>query len=79
MKMKNIFSKIATVAVIALALAATTSCNNKKFRVEGNIANAKDSTLYFENVGLDGPQIIDSVKLTSDGNFTFAEKANCSS
>ncbi len=73
--MKNIFSKIATVAVIALALAATTSCNNKKFRVEGNIANAKDSTLYFENVGLDGPQIIDSVKLTSDGNFTFAEKA----
>ena len=51
------------------------SCDNKKFRVDGTITDAKDSVLYFENMSLDGPVAIDSVKLGDDGAFSFSEKS----
>ena len=51
------------------------SCDNKKFRVDGNISEAKDSVLYFENMSLDGPVTVDSVKLGDDGTFSFSGKA----
>lgn len=51
------------------------SCDNKKFRVDGTITDAKDSVLYFENMSLDGPVAIDSVKLGDDGAFSFNEKS----
>ena len=37
---------------VAMMLAALTiaSCSDNKFTVEGQIGNAKDSVLYFENV-----------------------------
>lgn len=54
-----------------LALAAITSCSGEKFHVNGEITNAKDSTLYFENISLDGPVAVDSVKLAEDGKFQF--------
>ena len=73
-EMKTIFSKITTAAAIVMVLTAVTSCNEKKFRVDGNITDAKDSTLYFENVSLDGPQVIDSVKLGEDVSFSFADR-----
>ena len=50
------------------------SCSEKKFHVEGNITNAKDSVLYFENVGLEQVTVLDSVKLDEEGAFAFAEK-----
>lgn len=63
-------------AVIVAALAFV-SCDNKgKYVVEGSIANAKDSVLFFENVGLDGVTTVDSVKLGEDGRFRFSKKAN---
>ena len=49
------------------------SCNEKKFTVEGQITNAKDSVLYFENVGLEGIQVLDSVKLDDNGDFAFSQ------
>lgn len=52
-----------------------TACAGDKFHVEGEITNAKDSTLYFENISLEGPVVIDSVKLAEDGKFTFAADA----
>lgn len=58
--------------VAALAL---TSCNNKKFHINGNITEAKDSMLYLENISLNGPVKIDSVKLGEDGAFDFQENA----
>ena len=58
--------------VAALAL---TSCNNKKFHINGTIADAKDSMLYLENISLNGPEKIDSVKLGEDGAFAFEENA----
>ena len=71
MKIKSLFS-IATIMLTALSLA---SCNNRKFHVDGEITNAKDSTLYFENMSLNGPVVVDSVKLGEDGSFSFSEKA----
>lgn len=58
-----------------MAALATISCDNKKFEIAGTIAQAKDSLLYLENVGLDGVETVDSVKLGENGEFSFAEKA----
>ncbi len=66
--MKHIFK----VAAVTLAAVTMASCSNNKFRVEGQIANAGDSVLYFENVGLEGIQVLDSVKLSGDGSFAFS-------
>ena len=71
MKMKYI-SKAAAAVMVALTVA---SCSNNKFKVEGEISNAKDSVLYFENVGLEGINVLDSVKLSENGSFTFSEEA----
>ena len=71
MKISRFFS----VAVIMLAALAFTSCNNKKFHINGNITEAKDSMLYLENISLNGPVKIDSVKLGEDGAFAFDETA----
>ena len=60
------------VAAVVLAAMIAASCSNNKFKVEGQIANAGDSVLYFENVGLEGIQVLDSVKLSSDGSFAFS-------
>lgn len=58
-----------------VAALAFTSCHNKKFHINGNITEAKDSMLYLENIGLNGPEKIDSVKLGKDGSFAFEENA----
>lgn len=62
---------------VAMMLAALTiaSCSDNKFTVEGQIGNAKDSVLYFENVGLEGINVLDSVKLSDDGDFSFRQEA----
>ena len=67
---KTISSFAILMAVIFLA-----SCGGKKFHVNGNITEAKDSMLYFENMSLDGPVAIDSVKLSSqDVNRIYRER-----
>lgn len=62
-------------AAAAFITVALGSCDNKKFRVNGTITDAKDSVLYFENMSLDGPVTVDSVKLDGDGTFSFSQKA----
>lgn len=59
--------------MIAIVMAALciSSCSNKRFRVSGTISNAQDSLLYFENMSLNGPVTVDSVKLGKDGSFSF--------
>ena len=57
---------------IGMSALAFTACDNSpKFVVEGTISNAADSTLYLEADGLSGIETIDSVKLGSNGNFSF--------
>ena len=68
-------TKLYSAAVIMVAALALTSCNNKKFHINGNITEAKDSMLYLENISLNGPVKIDSVKLGEDGTFDFQENA----
>ena len=68
-------SKIYSAAVIMVAALTFTSCNNKKFHITGNITEATDSMLYLENLSLNGPVKIDSVKLGEDGAFAFDENA----
>ena len=62
-------------AAMMLAALTIASCSDNKFTVEGQIGNAKDSVLYFENVGLEGINVLDSVKLSDDGDFTFRQEA----
>ena len=69
--MKHLW-KATLLFVAAMTIA---SCNDKKFTVEGQITNAKDSVLYFENVGLEGINVLDSVKLDDSGDFAFSEAA----
>ena len=69
--MKHIW-KAAAMVIAAMTIA---SCNDNKFTVEGQISNAKDSILYFENVGIESVNVIDSVKLGDSGDFSFSENA----
>lgn len=64
------------VAAVLFAATAIVSCSKEKFHVTGKIAQAKDSVLYFENMSLNGPQIIDSVKLDAEGHFAFEGEAS---
>ena len=67
----RLFHKVITLAFAVAAMAGVTSCNEKKFHIDGTITGAADSTLYFENMGLDGAVKIDSAKLSEDGTFAF--------
>ena len=73
MSIKSVY-RLFALAAVAAAMTGVTSCTEKKFHVEGNIADAKDSTLYLENMSLNGPVAIDSVKLGDDGAFSFGER-----
>lgn len=64
--------KYLLIAVAALAIA---SCSEKKYHVEGSIAQAKDSLLVFENVGIEEITVVDSIRLGEDGAFSFSGDA----
>lgn len=68
-------TRLYAAAAITMAALAFASCSNKKFHINGNISEAKDSMLYLENLSLNGPVKIDSVKLGADGSFAFEENA----
>ena len=69
-------TRIMQVAALALLMPAIISCDSRKFHITGAITEAKDSTLYLENMSLDGANAVDSVKLDADGDFRFSLKAN---
>lgn len=62
-------------AVMGVAVLSWGSCTEKKFNINGTITQAKDSVLYLENMSLNGPKAVDSVKLDENGNFEFKQKA----
>ena len=68
-------SKTLSALAVSLMMSEAVSCSNKKFEVSGNITDAKDSLLYFENMSLNGAVVVDSTKLDADGNFSFAVDA----
>src|SRR5574344_27212 len=74
--MKKTILKLFYVCLIGLTAVSFTSCNKQKFHIEGNITDAKDSILYFENVSLNGPVVMESVRLGEDGAFSFSGDKN---
>lgn len=62
-------------AMLLMALLTATSCNNRKFHIDGTISDAAYSMLYLEHMSLNGPVAIDSVKLDKTGTFNFSEQA----
>ena len=74
--MKKIIFDISNLLTLTLMLTLMTACTTGKFKLEGNITEAKDSMLYLEHMSLDGPQAIDSVKLDEKGSFSFSVDAN---
>lgn len=69
------FRHLSVVSLGLLTLLLLASCNQKKFSISGNITQAEDSLLYLEHMSLDGPVVIDSLKLGEDGAFHFEEDA----
>jgi len=58
--------------IILLILTGLFSCKqHNKFHVEGKIDNAEGKMLYFEYTGLLKTTIIDSIKLHSNGEYSF--------
>lgn len=66
---------IKTAAVVLVTIGMAACDNGDKFHVEGTIGGAEDSLLYFENMSLEGPVTVDSVRLGADGEFSFSDKA----
>ncbi|ERK00687.1 thioredoxin-like domain-containing protein [Hoylesella pleuritidis] len=75
MRMKKTFTRVFSIALLVVAVLNFTACNKQKFNVNGTISEAKDSILYFENMSLNGPEVVDSVRLNADGVFHFSAKA----
>ena len=69
--MKKILWHSFATAILVVAMTGLNSCSNKKFNVSGTINGANDSTLYFENMSLNGPVVVDSAVLTKEGTFKF--------
>ena len=76
MKKKGL-RKLAAQLTVALGIMTWTACSDSnQFKLEGTITEAADSMLYLEQMGLDGPVLLDSVKLDEQGHFSFAEEAS---
>ena len=69
----NVFKSVRSVALALIAFGLA-SCGGERFHVEGQISGAADSLLYFENMSLSGPVVLDSVKLSADGTFSFSDE-----
>ena len=76
MKKKGL-RKLAAQLTVALGIMTWTACSDSnQFKLEGTITEAADSMLYLEQMGLDGPVLLASVKLDEQGHFSFAEEAS---
>lgn len=73
MRKLNIYGLLKSLVAATMAVGLT-ACSQEKFHVVGTIGEAKDSILYFEHVSLDGPVVVDSVKLPESGEFSFSDE-----
>ena len=59
--------------LFALVLVGLSACENgPKFKVQGEVADAENKTIYLEASGLEGIVLLDSAKLGSKGSFNLA-------
>lgn len=74
---KNIMKRNAIIGTGCLLLALSlNSCKDQGpcFTIQGNIADAKGEKLYLEALGIERLEVLDSVKLGSNGDFKFKHK-----
>lgn len=64
--------KLLCIAIVTLLICA---CSTPTPKILGNISGAEGKTIYLYELTLGNTQIIDSVKLKSDGRFTFKLKS----
>lgn len=70
------FNKVSIFGLFLAALGIASCSKGPQFEITGNITNATDSVLYLQHMSLDGPVVVDSVKLGADGSFSFVEDAD---
>ena len=59
--------------LFALVLVGLSACDNgPKFKVQGEVADAENKTIYLEASSLEGIVLLDSAKLGSKGSFNLA-------
>ena len=66
--MKNIWSKIVIVAVVALA---ATGCYNNDVEISGRFVGLNSKMVYLEHTSATGQHIVDSVALDNNGGYNF--------
>ena len=60
--------------IAALMAVFMISCETTpSFKITGKVSSAENKTLYFEHSGINGVEMIDSVKLGREGNFNFKQ------
>ena len=70
--MKQISTNL--LAVLCVMLLLFTACKKKSdFTVEGVVSGADGQMMYLENVGVSTVELMDSVKLTAAGKFSFTK------
>lgn len=68
---RNMLKMLTLVGVLGLMFSA---CNKQNtFTVKGVVSGAEGETLYLENVGVGAITLMDSVKLSSNGEFSFTK------
>lgn len=61
------------IAALLFAAGIMSACQHEpSFTIEGEVTGAADKMLYFEQAGLDGITVLDSVKLGKSGSFSFS-------
>ena len=56
---------------LLIVIVTFSACHRNDFTVTGNVSDAEGKTLYFEATQIDKIVTLDSIKLKSDGKFTF--------
>ncbi|MCD8287793.1 MAG: DUF4369 domain-containing protein, partial [Porphyromonadaceae bacterium] len=56
---------------ILFLLLCVCGCHRNDFRIQGSVGDAEGKTLFFEEVQLSRIVLLDSMKLPSDGTFSF--------
>ena len=59
-------TKLYSAAVVVMAALTFASCSNKKFHINGNITEAKDSMLYLDNISLYKRQLLSPAHCRTD-------------
>lgn len=70
--MKQISTRLLAVLCV-MSLLLTACKKNSDFTVEGVVSGADGQVMYLENVGVSTVDLMDSVKLTAAGKFTFTK------